>query len=151
MKFSDLSFKKKIALLLILPMTGFLWLSISTILQSISTTKEMSVLSQLTQLSVVYSELVHELQKERGMTAGYIGSQGATFANKLNQQRKQTDGKIAHKASYWRDNTNNFQQTEQTKQILQLNRTINQSLSELDNIRRQVDAQSIELAQALNY
>ena len=65
MSFSDISFKNKNLMLLALPMIGFLWLSLSTISQSISTTKEMTLLTELTKLSVVYSELVYELRHYR--------------------------------------------------------------------------------------
>ena len=79
MNFSNLSFRKKIFSLLALPMVGFLWLSISSIIDGIVIKNEMSTIAPLTELSVVYSELVHELQKERGMTAGFLGSKGTSL------------------------------------------------------------------------
>ena len=36
----------------------------------------------------VYSRWVHESQKERGMTAGYLGSEGKKFKNRLFKQRQ---------------------------------------------------------------
>lgn len=74
-------------------MLSLLWSSISSTTQSFLTTQEMSTLTQLTKLSVVYSELVHELQKERGMTAGYLSSKGNKFASKLKSQRSETNMK----------------------------------------------------------
>ena len=64
----------------------------------------MSIIAPLTELSVVYSELVHELQKERGMTAGFIGSKDTKFANKLKNQRQNTDQKLSKKEGFWADN-----------------------------------------------
>nr|MBP8276837.1 nitrate- and nitrite sensing domain-containing protein [Propionivibrio sp.] len=32
--------------------------------------------------------LIHELQKERGMSAGFIGSRGSKFGPELAEQRK---------------------------------------------------------------
>jgi hypothetical protein len=84
--FSDISFKNKILLLIALPLVGFLWLSISSMKQNYTINHEMDDLAHLTQLSIIYSELVHELQKERGATAGFIGSQGIKFVNELRQQ-----------------------------------------------------------------
>ncbi|MDE7316259.1 MAG: methyl-accepting chemotaxis protein [Helicobacter sp.] len=49
--------------------------------------RELAVSSQV-------SRLVHELQKERGMTAGYLASRGKKFANDLPNQRKNTDEQI---------------------------------------------------------
>jgi methyl-accepting chemotaxis protein len=39
--------------------------------------------------------LVHELQKERGRSAGYLGSKGAQFGPELNEQRRLTDLALA--------------------------------------------------------
>ncbi|MCK6262296.1 methyl-accepting chemotaxis protein [Vibrio sp. ZSDE26] len=145
MNLSNISFKTKILTLIALPILGFLWLSVSSISQNMTTTKEMSALKQLTNLSVVYSELVHELQKERGMTAGFLGSKGAKFGNELSTQRKAADTKLAQKKSYWQ--TSDIDNAA----IQQLNSQINQQLSAIDSVRRQVDAQTMPLSEALAY
>ncbi|RWX56874.1 methyl-accepting chemotaxis protein [Photobacterium chitinilyticum] len=145
MHLSDISFKRKIIILLTLPILGFLWLSISSISKSISTTNEMSSLNQLTRLSVVYSELVHELQKERGMTAGYLGSKGNKFGNELSVQRKAADSKRNQRTNYWQSAQIDI------SEIRQLNDSINQHLSKIGSIRSQVDSQSIALSDALAY
>lgn len=132
-------------MLLALPMLGFLWLSFSSISQSIETRKEMSTLTELTHLSVEYSELVHELQKERGMTAGFIGSNGSKFSVKLRKQRADTDAKQAKMMRFWQQNEFS------DNQIQQLHMRITQDLSMLTSIRNKVDAQNIELASALRY
>jgi len=41
--------------------------------------------------AVAVSNVVHELQKERGLSAGFIGSKGARFGTELNAQRELTD------------------------------------------------------------
>jgi CHASE3 domain sensor protein len=40
------------------------------------------------------SQLVHELQKERGMSAGFIGSKGSKFASEIRNQRAMTDKEL---------------------------------------------------------
>jgi len=145
MSLSDLSFRKKIILLLMLPMIGFLWLSINTINQSIKTSQEMSTITRLTQLSVVYSELVHELQRERGMTAGFIGSKGEKFAQKLRVQRTNADERVQQQSNYLANNSFSLNSIEQ------LNNKISQALQQLNNIRQQVDQQEISLGNALKY
>jgi methyl-accepting chemotaxis protein len=145
MSFSNLSFRKKIFSLLTLPTIGFLWLSISSIIDDVAIKNEMSTIAPLTELSVVYSELVHELQKERGMTAGFIGSNGTKFADKLKKQRQNTDQKLSKKEGFWADNDFNL------NEIKQLNATINQSLQKLASIRQQIDSQSISASKAITY
>lgn len=145
MNFSNLSFRKKILTLLALPILGFLWLSANTILQSANTKSEMSTITSLTKLSVKYSELVHELQKERGMTAGYIGSNGAKFADKLKVQRKNTDQIRRKQLKFWQEN--DFQ----LSNITALNASINKAFNDISSIRQRVDSQTIPLSEALNY
>ena len=50
--------------------------------------------ARLTGIAPEISALVHELQKERGRSAGFIGSGGdAALGDKLDAQRRETDGK----------------------------------------------------------
>ena len=143
--FSDISFKNKIFILLALPLIGFLWLSIFTIKQNYIVNAEMKNLSHLTRLSITYSELVHELQKERGATAGFLGSQGKKFASELNKQRLVTDSKIASRIAFLVDNQ--FEQ----KVILALNQDIASQLDSLENIRSKVSRLEIDSAKAISY
>jgi methyl-accepting chemotaxis protein len=38
-----------------------------------------------------FSQLIHDLQKERGMSAGFVGSKGAAFGDALRDQRALVD------------------------------------------------------------
>jgi len=145
MRLLDISFKIKILALLTIPMLSFLWLGMSSIFMALSTNSEMEELTKLTKLTAVYSELVHELQKERGMTAGFIGSKGTKFSQKLPQQRSNANSKIDKRLAYWQENKFDNQA------IQQLNNNINQRLSNLNDIRRKVDQLSIPLPQALAF
>jgi len=49
---------------------------------------------QSVKLAVSISNLVHETQKERGATAGYVGSKGKNFTKRLPAQRLLTDSKL---------------------------------------------------------
>ncbi|WP_159817021.1 methyl-accepting chemotaxis protein [Colwellia sp. 20A7] len=145
MNISDLSFKNKIFSLLALPTLGFLWLSISTIFDTIKIENEMQTIAPLTELSVVYSDLVHELQKERGMTAGFLGSKGSKFSDNLKAQRLNTDEQRAKQVSFWQE------QDFVLPSIVQLNSLITQSIQRLSAIRQQVDSQSISNTEAIAY
>lgn len=145
MNLTDMSFKQKIIALLTLPILGFLWLSVSAISKGVETTSEMSSLNQLTRLSVVYTELVHELQKERGMTAGFIGSQGTKFVSELRAQRTSADNRRNQRTEYWQSAEIDL------PQISRLNTEISQSLNQITSIRNRVDSQSIQLSEALGY
>lgn len=50
-------------------------------------------LEHLVELAEASSAVVHEMQKERGLSAGFIGSRGKTFSAELPLQRADTDKK----------------------------------------------------------
>lgn len=95
-------------------------------------------------LVTVTSQLIHELQKERGMSAGYIGSKGSKFVSELKSQRTLTDKEINTLKSFMAD-TDYQQQTNKTMQ------QFFNDLGQLQTIRQQVDALSITLPKALSY
>ena len=105
----------------------------------------MSAISTLTELSVVYSELVHEIQKERGLTAGFLGSKGVKFKNELTKQRRGTDTKREKLNNLWQESDI------QLAQLQSLYTTINQDLNQLTAIRQQVTEQSVSLVAVLSY
>ncbi|MDP3540296.1 MAG: nitrate- and nitrite sensing domain-containing protein [Azonexus sp.] len=53
--------------------------------------QESSRVASISEVAVASSALVHELQKERGLSAGFIGSKGQKFRDELERQRKDTD------------------------------------------------------------
>jgi methyl-accepting chemotaxis protein len=95
-------------------------------------------------LVTITSQLVHELQKERGMSAGFIGSKGSEFVSELKNQRTLTDKEVNSLKSFMVDI--DYQQ--------QINKTMQQlfnDLGQLQTIRQQVDTLSITLPKALRY
>ncbi|RUM65198.1 MAG: chemotaxis protein, partial [Sulfurimonas sp.] len=58
------------------------------------TYKNVTEAKSIVALSIKMSNVLHELQKERGASAGFVGSNGAKFADILPQQYKETDAKI---------------------------------------------------------
>ncbi|MCP5020325.1 MAG: HAMP domain-containing protein [bacterium] len=57
------------------------------------TVKRMEDIQSLTELAVQTSALIHETQKERGYTVGFLKSGGTVFTTELPNQRKSTDTK----------------------------------------------------------
>lgn len=67
------------------------------------TASEMSDINQLVTLGTKISTLVHETQKERGRTAGFMGSRGQSFGKELEQQRLNTNEKAAELQEFLND------------------------------------------------
>ncbi len=145
MSFSNMSFKNKVYLLIALPLLGFLWLSISSTIVSTITKNEMTELSELTDLTIVYSDLVHELQKERGATAGFISSKGAKFGDTVKKQRILTEQRINQVQEFW------TKSGKHNDKIMDLHADITQQLSEIISIRKKVDSLSISTKNAVGF
>ena len=56
---------------------------------------EMDNIQRLGRFSTTVSALVHETQKERGATGGFLGSSDDSFRNKLKRQQQLTDERRA--------------------------------------------------------
>ncbi len=83
----------RISLALVLPIVGLLVFSSFVVLEKWRTASEMESLQQLAGLSPIISALAHELQKERGASAVFIGSKGTKFTQKLPARKQATNEK----------------------------------------------------------
>ena len=92
-QFANLPLKWKLAAILFVPITCMLFLALSDVSRNNGLKRENNQVLQFSRYAVHVSALVHELQKERGATAGFMGSKGAKFTQELDSQRKSTDGK----------------------------------------------------------
>ena len=87
----NLSVRYKLLLLVAVPLLLTLYLEVSNQTNALRQINGLESVQLLVEVSAENSLLAHELQKERGMSAGYLGSQGRAFGDKLPAQRKLTD------------------------------------------------------------
>lgn len=87
----NFSFKYKLAILIALPVLISTLMLAQQVLDSYDTRNQSQRIATYTHLATVNSSLVHELQKERGATAGFIGSKGKKFTDVLPKQRRATN------------------------------------------------------------
>ena len=87
----NLQIGHRIILALSVPIIGVLALGGLEIRDKLRVSSEMSQVLELATIAPTISELVHEMQKERGMSAGFIASKGKNFADKIGGQRDTTD------------------------------------------------------------
>ncbi|MCP4431932.1 MAG: hypothetical protein GY806_13205 [Gammaproteobacteria bacterium] len=104
-------------------------------------------LEHLVDFGVKASNLVHEIQKERGMTAGFIGSNGKNFADKIVDQRKATDEKLA----IFNQFLSKFDIGDINPEFAQDTHGVLQNLTKLDEKRQSVNKLAISLGEALAY
>lgn len=90
-----ISMKMKLFLALMPLLIALCWFAGSGMLSRIQSEQQMHTISQLTALARSAGDVVHELQRERGMSAGYLGAKGEQFRSELTAQQKITDAALA--------------------------------------------------------
>ena len=88
---NNLVFKQKLILLVLIPLLATSYFSLSNLNALTSKQGQLENIQELISLTVANNALVHELQKERGATAVYLGSKGDKFSDELKEQRKLTN------------------------------------------------------------
>ncbi len=144
---ASLKMRNKLILMLIFPLIGLVYFANDGISDKRQLVKELDSLEKLAAISVKISTLVHETQKERGMTAGYIGSNGEKFRSELPSQRSNTDQKADDLKDSW---------TQLDKEGLdsEFQRNISQALNQLNQIkskRNAISSLNISAKDAIGY
>lgn len=81
--------------LILLPSIIIFVITAASVMTNISTWSSASQNQMLVNYVRVSMDLVHELKKERGMSAGFLGSGGNNFRSELSNQRKLSDQRFA--------------------------------------------------------
>ena len=144
----NLSIKTKLLLLVSLPTLLLLCFSVTLSLSKMAVYRELSAVNVLVGISTRCGDLVHELQKERGMTAGFLGSRGAKFAAELPDQRKASDAALQR----LKVELGSFDRRPESASIVGLIDAAAVSLERIGELRGRVATQSIEAPDAIkNY
>jgi methyl-accepting chemotaxis protein len=134
-------------LALVLPIVGLLIFSGMTLLEKRGVVSEMDSLQELADLAPTISALVHELQKERGRSAVFIGSKGTKFVKELPEQWTLTSEKHTNL-----DNAlNTFDAKSFSTALVDKVATAKEAMSNLADIRKGVDARSITVPKMAGY
>lgn len=87
----NLNLKSKLILLLLFPIIGLLFLSITISYDRAVTYTKLEMLNKIVLLTTKTKTLVYSLQKERGFSNGFIGSKGLKFKEEILNQEKETN------------------------------------------------------------
>ncbi len=143
----NLSIKTKLLIMVFIPIIALVVISGKSIYNDYVNVQSYKALGKGVKLSTKISALVHETQKERGATAGFLGSKGRRFAEILKKQRSLTDVKTKELMVFLK--TANLKSV--SKEIyISVNKAL-QDLRNLKNIRRRVSDLSISSKKAISY
>ncbi|MDK2065060.1 nitrate- and nitrite sensing domain-containing protein, partial [Aliarcobacter butzleri] len=144
---SKLSIKQKLILIMLIPFVLIILLTTKVIYDSFDVTRNLKALDEVINLSTKIGALVHETQKERGLTAGFLGSKGKSFRNELLAEKIETDKRISEFKIFLTTFNKDYYSSDF---IENLNYGINK-LDELSNIRKNVENLSINPQLAIFY
>jgi len=145
----NLSFRKKLLALVVPPILGAIFFSGINLLRAVDEKGLVDQINPLVELSISGSLIVHELQKERGASAGFVGSKGAAFSDILRSQRQTTDKVLAEQLTFITSMEDYFenQQPEVYRQLTKVISTINT----LSQHRSSIDKLSITAPQSAKF
>jgi len=141
----NLNIRNKLLLTVFIPILGIVLLALTQLADKKSQFDETVAIERVVQLSVKASELVHEMQKERGMTASFLGSKGQSFADELKQQRLLVDKKEQQLANFIADFDFSYFGPEFKTQVQQAI----QSFAKIKPMRSQVNSLAVSVAAAI--
>ena len=141
MKLQTLSLKTTMILIVSLATIIISYYNIRDTFNSIETEKKKNSLTQLINISKSLSKLIHETQKERGASAGFLGSKGKKFKTILPQQRISTDKKIKE----YQQILKKIDIAEFNKELEKKINELNEFLNKLPEVRNKVSNLTISL------
>jgi len=92
--FKNMSIRLKLILQTVVPTLTIIGLAIMLLGAKYSQVNDLHNVQKASELLGSISLLLHETQKERGMSAGYLGSSGKNFNHQLLSQRELTDSRL---------------------------------------------------------
>ena len=140
----NLSIRGRLALIFILPVIGMVTLAVVVVADTWRTAAEMERLQGMARTATRASDLVHEIQKERGMTAGFLGSEGERFGEALKEQRGRTDQRLKALRDYLAGRARGLPQEGPVAEALG-------RLKALQARREAIDGLALPLGEALGY
>jgi len=126
--------KKKLIALTFIPLLGLSYLTFTKINDDRIFNEKLNDVQVLVSVSKSISLMIHEIQKERGMSAGFIGSQGKQFDTMLPQQRKLSDARIEG----FRKSLEQIDRTHYPKEFSQELDNLLKDLDQLPQVRQSV-------------
>jgi hypothetical protein len=143
-----LSSRHQLWLFSVMMFVAMAYVSATLMIQARDSSKQAESARVLVDIASYSSHLIHELQRERGASAGFIGSQGQYFQDVLGNQRVRTSSVLGDFQRYVKERSTKLATFPVVWSDLE---QVNQEISELTNIRQQVSALSISTLQALEY
>ena len=139
--------KYRLSIMLLIPLLFMLYFSTTVVINKLNAVNEMSAVEDLANLTVKASALIHELQKERGMSDGLLGSRGTQFQDKISGQRTDSDQRITDLKHF----LENFDSQSFGEAFNAALNSAMQQLQQIESKRQEISALNIGVKDAIGY
>lgn len=89
--FSNIKMRQQIMIALLFPIVGLIVMASMVVMEKRQAALQMDRVEEIVEATTAIGTFVHEMQRERGASAVFIGSRGQQLATELPAQRKRTD------------------------------------------------------------
>ncbi|GAA5218675.1 methyl-accepting chemotaxis protein [Corallincola platygyrae] len=145
---AKLSLRNQLLLIVLVPVIALFVFAAVLMVQASKSAHQADLLEELLHVAVINDHLVHEQQKERGLSAAYFGSDGSPqFAAKLNRQRQQTDAEWRHVLEAFQTQADALAEVGLAQKVDAIAKTYQR----FGTIRGQIDRRQIALADAIGF
>ncbi|MCT7526297.1 methyl-accepting chemotaxis protein [Aliarcobacter cryaerophilus] len=144
---SKLSIKQKLIAIMLIPLVIVILLAAKLAYDSYRSLENLKSLDKVVILSTKIGALVHETQKERGMTAGFIGSKGVKFKDELPRQREEVNKQI----TFLNDFLSDFDKSKYSDEFVKNLNSGLEKLKDLQGVRNSVNSLNIAAPIAIAY
>ncbi|MBI2240023.1 MAG: bacteriohemerythrin [Magnetospirillum gryphiswaldense] len=141
-----LSLKTRVILLTAVPLAVIVALVAGDLFGAFGRIERQRAIVRLAEFSTVSSALIHEMQKERGSSALFLGSKGTQFGKELAAQRQETDGRLVA----FRQAASAIQLTLPAEDAERVGKAVAE-LEQLPATRKAVDDQSLPVPKVIGY
>jgi methyl-accepting chemotaxis protein len=142
-----MTIKAKLNLITAIVVSFALVIIVTTIIGAFNQKAVIDEAKDLNVLSQKLSLLIHETQKERGASAGYLGSHGEKFGDILPKQRKLTDQRYSDLKKYVSTLDLSSYQSELQKSI----KAVIAGMNKISAVRSKIDNFTISVKDEVNY
>ena len=142
-----MTIRKKLLLVLSIVLVYVVLQVVGAVSEMIHKKDQLQTVGVLNALSAKLSLLIHETQKERGASAGYLGSKGTKFTTILPKQRTLTDSRLQELRDF--SKTINFARF--PKALQDEYAAVESAANEIPKIRESVSAQTISVKESVKF
>jgi len=144
---SNIKIAGRIAIATILPLLAFAGFAAKGLIEKWSTSQSAGRVTAVIETVPSVSNLVHQLQRERGASATFVGSKGQALGDVMRNQRVATDKAIAE----WHEGMGTIDASALGARFGRTLEQVKPAITDISNVRREIDALSITGPKAVSY